>query len=135
MGSQNSRIYLHHIYVFAALIKGCRACTLSLLQSLSCLALHGAAQTHTEKAFSPNNTWSDQRLTPKGNKRAGFTPGLVSSPTLRLQIKTSYKVKQFVITVLFTQAGTSSKESPLFDMLFLLCAFPSQTLPSPGGSD
>lgn len=46
----------------------------------------------------------------------------LSSQTLRLhgsgQIKASCRVKQFVITVLFTQAGTSSKESPFLIRLF-----------------
>lgn len=76
IGSQNSMMHLHYIYVFAVPTKGCIACKCSLLQSLSCLALRGAAPTHTEKAFFPNNMWSDQRLMPKANKRAGFTPGL-----------------------------------------------------------
>lgn len=81
------------------------------------LGSSGIAQTHTEKASSPNNLWSDQRLMPRGNKGAGFTPGL-SPHHSSGQIKTSCKVKHFVITGLFTQAGTRSKESP-----FLICLF------------
>lgn len=115
-------MYLHHIYVFAVPIKGCRACRLSLLQSLSCLALCGAAQTHTEKAFSPANIRSGQSLMPQGNKWAGFTPGLsphwLSGSTAEDKFKPLAKSKQFVITVSFTQAGTNSKESP-----FLICLF------------
>lgn len=81
------------------------------------LGSSGIAQTHSEKASSPDNLWSDQRLMPRGNKGAGFTPGLsphrLSGSTAQDKSKPLAKSN-----TLFSQAGTSSKESP-----FLICLF------------
>lgn len=81
------------------------------------LGSSGIAQTHSEKASSPDNLWSDQRLMPRGNKGAGFTPGLsphrLSGSTAQDKSKPLAKSN-----TLLSQAGTSSKESP-----FLICLF------------
>lgn len=134
-------IFTPYLCIWDVSIKGRRACKLSLFQSLPCFCSTWCCiNTSWETLCSKQHVeWPETHAERQEMPR--IHPGDVSLQVLGLhdqeQTKDSCKAKLFVITVLFTQTGKSSKESPvwiaLFTLLCLLHACPFQTPPCHGG--
>lgn len=138
MGSQNSVMYLYHIYAFAVPIKGYRACKLSLLQSLSCLALVALHKHTLRKPFPQIICGVTRDWCPEVTKEQDSHQGCLLTDSQAPQLRTNQNLLQSQTLCyhrLIYTGWHKVQGITLFDMPFLHCAFPFQTLPSPGGSD
>lgn len=137
---KNGWIKLYNIFVciWDVSIKGRRACNLSLFRSLPCFGSTWCCiSTSWEILCSKQHVeWPETHVERQEMPR--IHPGDVSLQVLGLhdqeQTKDSCKAKLFVITVLFTQTGKSSKESRLNSSFYLIVStsrmpFPNTSLP------